>query len=66
MDYGFAGEGMIVKHCEEIRMMEELMDILWPTHQFLVDGVAVNERDDVLAALEDGRMIAYFPFHDEG
>ena len=65
MVHGFVGEGIILSHNEEIRMMEDLMDILWPTHQFLVDGVPVHQRDEVLAALNDGRMIGYFPFHDE-
>ena len=54
-----------MSHREELRMMEELIDILWPTHQFLVDGVPVHQRDEVLAAMDDDRMISYFPFQDE-
>ena len=41
------------------------MDILWPTHQFLVDGKPVNQRDEVLTALNNGGMISYFPFGDK-
>jgi len=64
-DHGFVGEEIILSHKDEIRMMEDLMDILWPTHQFLVDGKPVNQRDEVLAALNNGGMISYFPFGDK-
>ena len=64
MEPGFVG-GIILSHREEIRMMEDLMDILWPTHQFLVNGIAVGDRDQVLMGLKEGQMIAYYPFPHE-
>lgn len=53
--------GRMMEHPQALRSLEALVQALWPTHHFLVDGESVSERSEVIQALREDRIVSFYP-----
>ena len=51
----------MMEHPQALRSLEALVQALWPTHDFLVDGECVSERSEVIQALREDRIVSFYP-----
>jgi len=51
-------------HPQALQALDLLIQALWSTHEFLVEGSPVGSRGDVLTAFREDRQVSFHPKGD--
>jgi len=58
------GGDALMDHPQALQALDLLIQALWSTHEFLVEGSPVGSRGDVLTAFREDRQVSFHPKGD--